>query len=270
LQTEAFQIRLPNGCWSDLMQSIPDPTNVLTEVPKGEYNAEMYAKAQQLDKEAHDITGAIWLAVLFCPALGLFAVGKGSEALCCLLLQFTGVGWIPAIIWAIISISTEKSEKHKHAALLARMANRPFEEAVGLEHQPLKKIGIGAMTAFGFLLWLNFTIWMLGEGPRQLQVIRTHGWITATIWAIVTISMYMYEKHKHAALLERMANRPFEEAVGPDQMIRMHQPWERIGLNVMAALGFLVWLNFTIWMLGEGPRQLQVIRNSVSAITSRN
>jgi uncharacterized membrane protein YqaE (UPF0057 family) len=128
LRTEVYKIRLPNGCWSDPMQMILDPTtqvdltNVFTEKPKGEHNAEMYAKAQQVTKEADaSAAGAIALS-LFCPGLAMFAVGKVFQRLCCLGLQLTGLGWIPATIWAIVTISMDKSEKQKQAALLERMA----------------------------------------------------------------------------------------------------------------------------------------------------
>lgn len=46
-----------------------------------------------------------YLIALFVPWLAFFTMGKLISGFLCLLLQITIIGWLPATIWAFISIS---------------------------------------------------------------------------------------------------------------------------------------------------------------------
>lgn len=50
------------------------------------------------------------LALLF-PCISFFIIGKPIQGLLCLILQLTIIGWLPATIWAILSIANHDAEK---------------------------------------------------------------------------------------------------------------------------------------------------------------
>lgn len=52
-----------------------------------------------------------YLVALFLPWLSFFTMGKVGQGILCLILQITLVGWLPATIWAFISISNYNADK---------------------------------------------------------------------------------------------------------------------------------------------------------------
>jgi uncharacterized membrane protein YqaE (UPF0057 family) len=55
-------------------------------------------------------TFMILLCILL-PWLSFFVRGKILTGLFCLILQLTLIGWIPALIWALVSLNNERQEK---------------------------------------------------------------------------------------------------------------------------------------------------------------
>lgn len=52
----------------------------------------------------------ILIAVLI-PFLSFFLRGKILRGILCLILQVTLIGWLPAAIWAVVSLSHSRAEK---------------------------------------------------------------------------------------------------------------------------------------------------------------
>lgn len=50
------------------------------------------------------------LAILI-PWLNFFTIGKPISGIICLALQLTVIGWIPAAIWSVYSLSQFKTDK---------------------------------------------------------------------------------------------------------------------------------------------------------------
>ena len=62
------------------------------------------------------------LAFLF-PAFSFLIRGKILTAILCVVLQITLIGWIPAAIWAVISLQNERADK-RNERLVSAMHNR--------------------------------------------------------------------------------------------------------------------------------------------------
>jgi len=58
------------------------------------------------------------LLALILPPLAMFLVKKPFQALICLVLQVTLLGWIPAAIWAVVTVNNAKADA-RHKELLA-------------------------------------------------------------------------------------------------------------------------------------------------------
>lgn len=58
------------------------------------------------------------LLALIIPPVAMFLVGKPFQALFCLILQITLLGWIPAAIWAVVTVNNAKADK-RHKELMA-------------------------------------------------------------------------------------------------------------------------------------------------------
>ncbi|MDF7681694.1 YqaE/Pmp3 family membrane protein [Enterobacteriaceae bacterium ESL0689] len=54
---------------------------------------------------------------LFLPWLTFFTIGKPISGIICLILQITLIGWIPATIWAVYSLSQYKTDQKIKKAL---------------------------------------------------------------------------------------------------------------------------------------------------------
>lgn len=50
------------------------------------------------------------IAILF-PPLGMLLAGRGGQALICLILMATLIGWPLAAIWALLVVNTDETEK---------------------------------------------------------------------------------------------------------------------------------------------------------------
>ncbi|GHC47557.1 YqaE/Pmp3 family membrane protein [Providencia rettgeri] len=57
------------------------------------------------------------LIALLLPWLGFFTIGRPVAGIICLILQLTVIGWIPAAIWAVYSLSQYKTDKKIEQAL---------------------------------------------------------------------------------------------------------------------------------------------------------
>ena len=68
-----------------------------------------------------------YLIALFLPWLTFFTMGKPIQGLICLVLQITLIGWIPATIWAFVSISNYHADKRTDRVVnaIAENRNRP-------------------------------------------------------------------------------------------------------------------------------------------------
>ena len=60
---------------------------------------------------------------LFIPWLTFFTIGRPIAGVCCLLLQLTLIGWLPATIWAVYALSQYKTDKKIKQAIEAVGAN---------------------------------------------------------------------------------------------------------------------------------------------------
>jgi uncharacterized membrane protein YqaE (UPF0057 family) len=58
-----------------------------------------------------------FLIALILPWLTFFTIGKPIAGIICLVLQITVIGWIPATIWAVYSLSQYKTDKKIEKAL---------------------------------------------------------------------------------------------------------------------------------------------------------
>ena len=58
-----------------------------------------------------------FLIALLLPWLAFFTIGRPFAGIICLILQLTILGWIPAAIWAVYSLSQYQTEKKIAAAM---------------------------------------------------------------------------------------------------------------------------------------------------------
>jgi uncharacterized membrane protein YqaE (UPF0057 family) len=57
------------------------------------------------------------LIALFLPFMVFFTIGRPFAGLACLILQLTLIGWLPAAIWAVYSLSQYKTHIQIQKAL---------------------------------------------------------------------------------------------------------------------------------------------------------
>ena len=57
------------------------------------------------------------LLAIFLPFLTFFTIKRPIAGVICLLLQITVIGWLPAALWAVYSLSQFKTDKKINAAL---------------------------------------------------------------------------------------------------------------------------------------------------------
>ncbi len=60
---------------------------------------------------------------LFIPWLTFFTIGRPIAGVCCLLLQMTLIGWLPATIWAVYALSQYKTDRKIKQTIKAVGAN---------------------------------------------------------------------------------------------------------------------------------------------------
>ncbi|WP_326984905.1 YqaE/Pmp3 family membrane protein [Chryseobacterium sp. MYb264] len=63
------------------------------------------------------------LAILL-PFLSFIVRGKILTGILCLILQITLIGWIPAAIWAALSLNNERAEKRNKQLIRAMRENK--------------------------------------------------------------------------------------------------------------------------------------------------
>ncbi len=63
------------------------------------------------------------IIALLIPWLTFFTIGRPIAGVCCLLLQLTLIGWLPATIWAVYALSQYKTDKKIKQAIEAVGAN---------------------------------------------------------------------------------------------------------------------------------------------------
>ena len=52
-----------------------------------------------------------YLLALFFPWAVFFTMGKIGQGILCLILQLTAIGWLPAAIWAMVSVGSYNADK---------------------------------------------------------------------------------------------------------------------------------------------------------------
>lgn len=57
------------------------------------------------------------LIAIFLPFLLFFTIGRPIAGIICLILQFTLIGWIPAALWAVYSLSQYNTKKQIDQAM---------------------------------------------------------------------------------------------------------------------------------------------------------
>ena len=63
------------------------------------------------------------LLAIFFPFLSFLFRGKILTAIICLILQVTLIGWIPAAIWAVISLQNARADKRTDRLIKAMKSN---------------------------------------------------------------------------------------------------------------------------------------------------
>ncbi len=56
------------------------------------------------------------LIAIFLPWLMFFTIGRPIAGIICLILQITLIGWIPAALWAVYSLSQYNTDRKIEAA----------------------------------------------------------------------------------------------------------------------------------------------------------
>ena len=51
------------------------------------------------------------LIAILIPALSFFLRGKIFSGILCIILQITLIGWLPAAIWAVVSLNNARAER---------------------------------------------------------------------------------------------------------------------------------------------------------------
>jgi uncharacterized membrane protein YqaE (UPF0057 family) len=60
-----------------------------------------------------------YVIALFLPWLAFFTMGKPFQGIICLILQLTLIGWLPAAIWAFVSISNYYADQRAERVIEA-------------------------------------------------------------------------------------------------------------------------------------------------------
>lgn len=63
------------------------------------------------------------LIAIFFPSLSFLLRGKILTAIICLILQITLIGWIPAAIWAVLSLQNSRADR-RSAKLMKAMRQK--------------------------------------------------------------------------------------------------------------------------------------------------
>jgi uncharacterized membrane protein YqaE (UPF0057 family) len=63
-----------------------------------------------------------YLIAIILPPIGMLLVGKVGQALLCLVLMLTLIGWPLAAIWAVLVVNNAEHDKRLNAALAKQKA----------------------------------------------------------------------------------------------------------------------------------------------------
>ncbi|HEY7025843.1 MAG TPA: YqaE/Pmp3 family membrane protein [Candidatus Limnocylindrales bacterium] len=63
-----------------------------------------------------------YLIAIILPPIGMLLVGKVGQALLCLILMLTLIGWPLAAIWAVLVVNNAEHDKRLNAALAKQKA----------------------------------------------------------------------------------------------------------------------------------------------------
>lgn len=72
----------------------------------------------------------MYLIAILIPPLAFLIIGKFISAIICILLQITIIGWVPAAIWAVMSVNNYYAEKRTEKVL------RALEQQTGISLEP--------------------------------------------------------------------------------------------------------------------------------------
>ena len=75
-----------------------------------------------------------YVLALFFPWAVFFTMGKIGQGILCLILQITLIGWIPATLWAFVSIAGYNADKRTDRIVSAITAGNP-QPAVADPHR---------------------------------------------------------------------------------------------------------------------------------------
>lgn len=64
------------------------------------------------------------LLAIVLPFLSFMIRGKVLTGILCLILQITLIGWLPAAIWAVLSLNNERADKRNDRLIIAMRENR--------------------------------------------------------------------------------------------------------------------------------------------------
>lgn len=64
------------------------------------------------------------LIAILIPALSFLLRGKILQGILCIILQITLIGWLPAAIWAVISLQNARAEKRTNRIVKAMNESR--------------------------------------------------------------------------------------------------------------------------------------------------
>jgi len=64
------------------------------------------------------------LIAIFLPWLSFLLRGKLLSGILCIILQLTLIGWIPAAVWALMSLSNSRAEARNNKLIRALAKNR--------------------------------------------------------------------------------------------------------------------------------------------------
>ena len=63
------------------------------------------------------------LIAIFFPFISFFLRGKIFTGMVCLILQLTLIGWIPAAVWAVISLQNSRADRRNAKLIMAIKSN---------------------------------------------------------------------------------------------------------------------------------------------------
>jgi len=63
------------------------------------------------------------LIAILIPALSFILRGKVFQGIICIILQITMIGWLPAALWAVLSLNNSRAEKRTDRIIQAMKEN---------------------------------------------------------------------------------------------------------------------------------------------------